>query len=61
MKINIMDKKSINFQSLSDSGKIRLLNDMIKEYKDSPKIIKVLKELKSGIEEYIVKNRDRRV
>ena len=51
MKINIMDKKSINFQSLSDSEKIRLLNDMIKEYKDSPKIIKVLKELKSGIEE----------
>ena len=46
-----MDKKSINFQSLSDSEKIILLNDMIKEYKDSPKIIKVLKELKSGIEE----------
>lgn len=46
-----MDKKTISFQSLSDSEKIKLLNDMIAEYKDSPRIIKVLKELKSGIEE----------
>ena len=38
-----MDKKSINFQSLSDSEKIRLLNNMIKEYKDSPKSLKYLK------------------
>lgn len=38
------------FQSLSDSEKIKLINEMIEEYKDSPKIIKVLEELKSGIE-----------
>lgn len=43
--------KSIAFQSLSDSEKIQLLNSMIEEYKDSPKIVKTLKELKSSIEE----------
>lgn len=41
---------TIAFQSLSDTGKIQLLNSMIKEYKDSPKVIKVLKELKISIE-----------
>lgn len=43
--------KTIAFQSLSDTEKIQLLNSMIEEYKDSPKVIKVLKELKSSIEE----------
>ena len=42
---------TIAFQSLSDSEKIQLLNTMIEEYKDSPKVIKVLRELKTRIEE----------
>ena len=41
----------IAFQSLSNIEKIQLLNTMIEEYKDSPKIVKTLKELKSSIEE----------
>ena len=43
--------ESISFQSLSDTEKIELLNSMIEEYKDSSKIVKTLKELKSSIEE----------
>lgn len=41
---------TIAFQSLSDTEKIRLLNSMIEEYKDSPKVVKTLKEMKSSIE-----------
>ncbi len=43
--------KQLQFQLLSDTEKIQLLNTMIKEYKDSPKVIKILEELKQGIEE----------
>ena len=43
--------KSIEFQTLSDIEKIQELNKMIEEYKDSPKIVKKLMELKSSIEE----------
>lgn len=43
--------KPIAFQSLSDIEKIELLNSMIEEYKDSPKVVKVLRELKASIEE----------
>lgn len=50
MKDNNINK-TIEFQTLSDIEKIQELNKMIEEYKDSPKIVKTLKELKSSIEE----------
>lgn len=52
MKNNIdYSNNIITFQSLSDSEKIQLLNSMIEEYKDSPKVVKVLKGIKTSIEE----------
>lgn len=42
--------KPIAFQSLSDTEKLSLLNSMIEEYKDSPKVVKVLNEMKDAIE-----------
>lgn len=43
--------RAIEFQTLSDTDKIKELNKMIEEYRDSPKILKKLIELKSSIEE----------
>lgn len=48
--INYSNNK-IAYQALSDTEKIQIINEMIEEYKDSPKIVKALKELKAGIEE----------
>ncbi len=42
--------KPIIFQSLSDTEKLSLINSMIEEYKDSPKIIKVLTDIRKTIE-----------
>lgn len=42
--------KLIAFQSLSDAEKISLLDSMIDEYKDSPKITKVLNDIRKTIE-----------
>lgn len=50
MKDNNINK-TIEFQTLSDTDKINELNKMIEEYKDSPKIVKKLMELKSSIGE----------
>ena len=51
MKNTNYSSNPIAFQSLSDKEKVHLLNSMMEEYKDSPKILKTLEELRNSIED----------